>query len=125
VALPFRTYAATIQGELSAAQRYYWRFGGDAVYQNYSMGLFGSTTTGYATVVHPVPMRVAPTVIDFSTLACYDGSGNFAVSNVTFNNAGKNASSLSCTVSGATQSRPFALTSNNSTSAYLGLSAEL
>jgi hypothetical protein len=125
VALPFRTNGATLQGELAACQRYYFRFGGNSVYQNYSSGLFGSTTQGYATLIHPVPMRTSPTSIDFSTLACYDGSSNLAVSNVTFNATGINASSLTCTVSGATQTRPLALTSNNSTSAFLGLSAEL
>jgi hypothetical protein len=71
VALPFRTYAGTIQGELAACQRYYYR---TANMGDFTLGSVISTTqvTGY--VYHPVTMRSAPTVFDVSNVYYYDST---------------------------------------------------
>jgi hypothetical protein len=61
VALPFRTYAGTLQGELAACQRYY--------YQRSSLpGGAYSSTAGRIFSVHPVTMRVNPTITYPATL---------------------------------------------------------
>ena len=61
VALPFRTYAGTLQGELSAAQRYY--FVGNARWQGYN----GSSTTGSRiTISLPVSQRTNTQTITLS-----------------------------------------------------------
>jgi hypothetical protein len=126
VATPFKTYAGTIQGELSAAQRYYVRIGGDGVFNRIGQGLFNSTTTGIIVISAPVTFRVAPTAIDYSTLGLFDGSAVLSVTAISFDNAAKNQTSLTATIaSGGTTNRMCQLLTNNSTSGYLGLSAEL
>ena len=68
VATPFSRAGGTLQGELAACQRYYWRNSG-AVYN--PMGPAGYTTAstsanGY--MILPVTMRVTPTSVDFANL---------------------------------------------------------
>jgi hypothetical protein len=126
VATPFQTATGTLQGELSACQRYYWRSGGISTYQPYGNGIYANGTTGYILAPNPTTMRVKPTSIDFSSLAAFDGTTNIAVTNVTENGSGTNISYVTITVaSGGTANRPVYLTANNSLSAYLGFSAEL
>ena len=125
VALPFRTFSQTLQGELAACQRYYWRAGGDSVYQPYAVGAAQSTTTAQFSVQNPVPMRIAPTSIDFSTVAVTDTINAYSISAITFANAGRYASTVNTAASSLTIFRPYIFVSNNSTSGYFGLSAEL
>jgi hypothetical protein len=125
VATPFKTYA-TIQGELAACQRYYFRFGGDAAYQRFGVGSFSSTTVASVFVNHPVPMRVSPTSLDYSTVATFDAVTVTAITTLAISSAAKNATVLDATVaSGGVQYRPMQLTTNNSTSGFVGLNAEL
>ena len=121
----FHTNQPTIQAELAACQRYYWRAGGDSNYQPYGIGSGQTSTTAQFSVQNPVPMRVAPTSIDFSTLAVTDTILAFSVSALGFGNAGKYASTINVTTSSLTLYRPYILVSNNSTSGFFGLSAEL
>lgn len=122
----FARAGGTIQGELAACQRYYWRAGGDATYQTYGGGNAYSTTAAQIVVPNPVNMRVGPTSIDYATLALTDGSTAPAVTVITIGQTGKNGLLLTVNVaSGLTTNRYFALTSNNSLSGYLGFSAEL
>lgn len=78
VALPFRTYAGTIQGELAACQRYYEKTYaiGTAAATNTSVGLFinygGSDTIGNAVVT--IPMQVAKRNVSYS-VAVYTSTG--------------------------------------------------
>ena len=67
VALPFRTYAATIQGELAACQRYFWK-----VTNPFVVSVNQSTTSTTGILPFPVEMRVAPT-------ATYSSAGTFYV----------------------------------------------
>jgi hypothetical protein len=60
VALPFRTYAGTIQGELAACQRYYQVLN---LSDNGIIGNSYSTTAATAALFFISEMRVAPTVI--------------------------------------------------------------
>lgn len=114
------------QTELDLCQRYYWRFGGDVVYQYFAMGQ--STTTSAARVYfqHPVPMRANPHTLDFSTLAIDDSSSITAVTGLTIGWNAKNMTRLDATTAAVlVANRAVALVTNNSLSAYLGLSAEL
>ena len=128
VALPFRTYAGTIQGELAACQRYYQRITPSSNTSPLCLGYAYSTTVG--TVVFPLKtsMRVAPTSVEqngSSTGLLWDQvNASIGVSAVTLNTVGPDNVMINCTVaSGLTQFRPYVLISN--TSGYLGISAEL
>ena len=125
VATPFHTYAGTIQGELAACQRYYYRMGGAQAYTYLGYGSAQSSTLAYPLVYPPSTMRVTPTQIDYSTLALYDGGTITAVTSVSVGGANGPVTINSNTASGLTAQRAYFLITNNSTSAYLGLSAEL
>ena len=126
VATAFQTATGTIQGELAACQRYYYRFGGSGAYQSFGLGYAKATTLVQFPVPNPVTMRANPSAIEYSTLICFDGAGfTGAVSALVFDGAFNNISRLQATVTGATTNRPYELLSNNSTSGYIGISAEL
>jgi hypothetical protein len=130
VALPFRTYAATIQGELAACQRYYWRASGSqGVNSTIGTAQASSTTGGRGYVTFPVTMRVAPTSVDYSAIAMNEISAAYTATSLTLVGSGlenPNTAAIQIgTASGLTQYRFYAITINNSASGYLGFSAEL
>ena len=125
VATPFKTYAGTIQGELAACQRYYYRQGGTAVYETLGSGWVSSTTQAYGTIALPVSMRVIPTSIEYSTIAYQDNGGVFAPSAVAFSAPSRQQISIELTCTGLTAGRGGRILTNNSTNGYLAFSAEL
>ena len=128
VATAFSRAGGTLQGELAACQRYYWRGVPTSTYSVLSSGGFGTTSTtaniGFAL---PVPLRVEPSSIDFSTIGLWDSTGpQLAITAVAKNNCGNNTVNVVATVaSGVTANRPYQILSNGSTSGYIGFSAEL
>jgi len=127
VATPFTTATGTLQGELAACQRYYYRTSAQT-YGRLGFGSASSTTNAQILVNLPSTMRTAPASVDYSTLLVYDTVTLSSVTNVTLTATGQstNTAAIDCTVaSGLTQYRPYSLTNNNSTSAYIGFSAEL
>jgi hypothetical protein len=125
-ATAFQTATGTIQGELAACQRYYWQTGGSSVYQRIGQGVADSGGAGIL-VINPVTMRVAPTAVNSSTLALWDGVNIIAVTSLTLPSNAVSPYSVQITASGGTSTtsfRIYQLLTNNSTSGYLGLSAE-
>jgi hypothetical protein len=122
---PFTRNANTLQGELAACQRYYFRFGGSSVNQRHGVGAVFTSTTAQILIQHPVPMRIDATSIDFALLNIWDYGSNYAVTGITFDAQGPQSTNLNCTISGGTQYRPAQLTSASSFNGFLGLSAEL
>ena len=129
VALPVRRTGTTIQGELAACQRYYARFGGGGGYDTFGIGSAGSTGAVGAYFKLPVTMRTTPTAIDYSTLGAYDGISIIGTpDSVTLvgNESGRDNAKIAFNKTSAfTQYRPYFIFTNNSSSGYLGFTAEL
>jgi hypothetical protein len=127
VALPFRTNAATIQGELAACQRYYYRTEGSSANSVYGTGTAANTTATYMFIPFQTKMRTAPTVLDYSILGVSDGATWTAVTSatLTFNSAGNGGAITANVASGLAQFRPYILTANGNSAGYIGFGAEL
>ena len=127
VALPFRTYAGTLQGELAACQRYYYRQTVSTVYGQYGVAWLSSATGPVALITFPVTMRVAPTALESSNLSFRDyANTHFAASSVTLDTPTTTTiGALYATISGGTAGRVGVFEANNTTSSYLGWTAEL
>jgi len=124
---PFQTASGgDPQSELAMCQRYYWRSTGGGLYALYAQGLAVLTTAAQIFMQFPITMRANPTAIEFSTLQLNDGITVTAVTNLTLANTSTFSTVLTASVAaGLTAFRPYQLGNNNSTSAYLGITAEL
>jgi len=129
VATAFQTATGTIQGELAACQRYYYRLSGaDATTAYYSIGSASNTSTCRIVVNNPVSMRVNPTAIDYSGMAVSDlitdyNGGTFSISVQT---SGKLQTLVVYSHGSAALTQyKFYFLKSLSTNDYLGLSAEL
>lgn len=127
VATPFETATGTIQGELAACQRYYIRSTPGTAYAGYGTGMSGSSTSSYVYIPFPVSLRLQPQAVEYSTLAISDGYAYvLAISNLALNHSTPTMAALMAThASGATTARTALICNNNSTSGYIGFTAEL
>ena len=127
-ATTFARAGGTIQGELAACQRYYWRTVPNATVALYATAVAQSSTVGNGFFVMPVTMRTNPTIIEYSNLAfrSYEGS-LYAMSSVTLDAYfyTPNMNVVYGTISGATAGRFGQITANGTTSSYISFSAEL
>ena len=128
VATAFQTATGTIQGELAACQRYYWRTA-DLASSNawMSTGLAITTSSVYFGVQYPVPMRVKPTVLDYAfptvTLAGTGYSGGTLTQVANGGNA--NTSSISYNHTSAAFTIDKIYLCGLAGSGYIGFGAEL
>jgi hypothetical protein len=128
VATAFARSAGTIQGELAACQRYYFRMNANNTYSPFGNGNAGSGTLSYIMINHPVTMRTVTSSVDFSNLAVGRfGSPVFAVTAVALQDKTTNITLISTTNDNSSYAAGSncSLNANNSTSAFIGLSAEL
>jgi hypothetical protein len=129
VATPFKTYAGTIQGELAACQRYYWRQ--TAALNNASIfgtgGYINSTTNAEIFINLPVTMRTQPSSLDYSTIRVIDmNNAAYTISSASISAAStQNIAYISGTIASGNINRYVWLQAALSTSAYVGVSAEL
>ena len=132
IATPFQTATGTIQGELAACQRYYFRtgVGASTAYEPFSTwsSAYNTTTIDPIIVPAPVTMRVNPTALDFANIAVGDGASAFSGGTFSLSTYGSEQMLAAKYVHGSaalTAFRSYIVNANNSTSAYLGFSAEL
>ncbi len=126
VATAFQTATGTLQGELAAASRYYYRIPLSTYsYSAYGSGLATSTTAARIYVQFPVMMRTIPTSIDAANLAITDFVNYTSAATVTIDNLNTLGGSVNAATTGLTQYRPAILVNSNNTTGYLGFSAEL
>jgi hypothetical protein len=134
VALPFRTYAGTIQGELAACQRYYYRFNANGASNFPVFGWGTANTTGNVNVTcqFPVTMRTKPSAVDTSAISNF--ALEFANSNITSltsitidnNYSSSNSGDIAVARAGVfTVGQLYRLTVSTSVAAFIGWSAEL
>lgn len=129
VATPFSRAGGTLQGELAACQRYYFKLDSTSnVYSTFGTGHFQTTSNFRTLILYPVPMRTTPT-FSFSNQnlfaangAAYYGctSGTPAASSIT-----KYSAYVDMGVTSATAGQGGILIANNSLSATIEGSAEL
>jgi len=135
VATAFQTATGTIQGELAACQRYYYRTTATQAYSDFGSGYNKSTTEGSFMISFPVTMRITPTALEQSGTA-----SNYNILHASGGSAARTACSSVPTyqvatptmgrvdficASGLTSGNGAIAGSNNNTTAYLGWSAEL
>jgi hypothetical protein len=118
--------ASTIQGELAACQRYYYRVTGTG-YAYFCNSASRATTVTDGTVALPVTMRTAPTLA-FSagnTFMNYEANVIVAGTAIAADSGTTNSVGISLTVaSGLTAGRAANIRANNTT-AYIEFSSEL
>jgi len=126
----FTRAGGTIQGELSACMRYYERLTADTAYGLFGSALTNNSTTATAFMPYKVTKRTTPSAIDTSAVGGWqldDGVTGFTATAIIIATAYNNtqAGAVTVTSSGMTQYRPCVLVAKNSSTAYIGFSAEL
>ena len=129
VATAFQTATGTIQGELAACQRYYYRNTPATAYGWHSFGNGETTTTLIAPFQPPVSMRVLPTSVEYSNLQINEpGAGAITITAVAVSGSYGGANITALTVSAASglvANKMYRIINNNNTAGYLAVSAEL
>ncbi len=131
VATAFQTATGTIQGELAACQRYYFRATGNTTsyYTMTNMGFARNTTIAYIPFQVPVTMR-AMNSLEYANIRAVRASTDVGYTSGTFTFTGNNTLNIAelAYTHGTgvfTQGENVYLGNNNSASAYIAISGEL
>ena len=127
VALPFRTYAGTIQGELAACQRYYRRLNAGTAYGTFKgVGVCASTTKAELVVSLDIELRTNPSFASSGSFQVVNGGATTSTTSIASGQLNTTSPQIEANVaSGLTTGFGAYLRSNNSTASYLEFSAEL
>jgi hypothetical protein len=125
-ATAFQTATGTIQGELAACQRYYYRYVSASLYTYFAPGNIISTTSCKFVVKMPVTMRTAPSfaVTSPTNLQCYAASGANLTA-LALDQSNPDVVGLGGTAVGLGAGQGALLLGSNSTAPFLEFSSEL
>jgi hypothetical protein len=130
VATPFQTATGTVQGELAACQRYYVRYTCESGAPYAVFATSGNTDSSTSAICYtslPVQLRIYPVSIEYGGSLLVQGTGaGAAVTSIALQDR-TNTKVLSITytvASGLTGGQYAFVRANNSSTAYLGVSAE-
>ena len=126
-ATAFQTATGTIQGELAACQRYYYRNTDPAGIEYMATGQAMSTTIVDNLFTVPVTMRTDPTTLETSNMAVYASGATRSSGTFTLQYAGPNTTTIRYTHGSAvfTNGNAAFLLGSSTAPSYVGLSAEL
>jgi len=128
VALPFRTYAGTIQGELAACQRYYQRYTAATAFYRYAIGQAVSATQAGYVIPLKVTMRTTPTFsASANSWSNVEGTSDRGTNAPTLSTDGNSPDScfLNSVIASANAGYALQLRSRSDTTTFLDFSAEL
>jgi hypothetical protein len=127
VATAFARNGATLQGELAACQRYYYRSTTTNTYGRLTGYTPAAGASGmYLTVQPPVRPRVTISAVDYANIALYDGANVVAtISSISLGDPSNDVNTINIVATGLTQFRPYAILANNNAAGYIGFSSEL
>jgi hypothetical protein len=128
VATAFQTATGTLQGELAACQRYYYRNTTGSTYGAVASAYVGTTTQVNGLFNFPVQMRVTPTAVEQGNLEYLDfsgGSGALTSPSYSPTESTPLTARVNFTVVGATAGRGAFIRASNNTAAFIGFTSEL
>jgi len=128
IATAFRRNANSIQGELAACQRYYYRNTGSTNGARLLYGMQSQTTVADVIAVLPVELRISNPTIDYANVQWTDSVAfNAAISAIVLNNSGGSPKTVNLSITFAANGavRYPGYISTNAIGGYFGLSAEL
>jgi hypothetical protein len=126
-ATAFQTATGTIQGELAACQRYYWRATSAAAGSRLGNFAGSATTSPGGIIQNPVLLRVAATSLEYADIGLTTGGGaTYTVTAATLSGATHPFSTqITLTTTASTTAEAAAWIRFTNATGYVGVSAEL